>query len=493
MAGRTGSGKSSDGEALEEILARVDADELRAFALDMARDNEALERELRARFGRADAKQAKRDLQTITTTLMKRYEKRGFIDWRGSLEFENEYESAVESIVRPFVSAGDAGALVDLAVVRLVQLQRICIDDSNGFFSSAMRDVSKHIDLAFKLGDEEQRARLFAMMTEFLDKNPGKDRGQIYWFEQEEIAKRLERNFAREKQFAPAMIELADRHAARYPPEMKFGRDVNKLARDKWARTRILAMSTAGAAVSEMRAYAEEHDLLGYAEVVRILADAYMSCDAPQEAMDILRANLDASEPRYTRSTGEKAPRNVDYLEKVAGTYCSESEMMQLYLELLAHDWHASPKGSVDDADLCRWHDELRRIVGEDAWNELQEKLLAMASYSTASALLAHEGRLDELMEHILANEGVELEKYESVLKDVHPEPYVEHHLRYARMLAEDAYDRRGYREAAKGLAEVAKFRGGREQAQAVATEIVAANPRKTAFVDELRKAGFEV
>ncbi len=161
---------------------RVSADDLRAFVLDALRYDEARERELRATFGTRDVRQAKRgELQKATTALMRRYERDGFIDWRGALEFGREYGVVVEAVMRPLRSSEDVDALVELAVPRLVQLQRICIDDSDGFFSDALADVVGHLDQAFELGSREQRQQLFKALNAFTKVNPGKDRGDMYW------------------------------------------------------------------------------------------------------------------------------------------------------------------------------------------------------------------------------------------------------------------------------------------------------------------------
>ena len=112
--------------------------------------------------------------------------------------------------MRPFYSSKDAAALIDLAVPRLVQLQRICIDDSDGFFSDALDDVVAHLDRAFALGDSTQRRRLFETLSAFAEDNPGKDRGDVYWFEQEAVEEFVVDRFSQDPEFAPRMVGLAD-------------------------------------------------------------------------------------------------------------------------------------------------------------------------------------------------------------------------------------------------------------------------------------------
>lgn len=183
---------------------RVSADDLRAFVLDALHYDDVLERELRATFGTRDVRQAKRELQKATTALMRRYERGSFIDWRGALEFGREYGVVVEAVMRPFRSSEDVDALVELAVPRLVQLQRICIDDSDGFFFDALADVVGHLDQAFELGSREQRQQLFEALNDFTKVNPGKDRGDMCWFEQEVVGEFLADRFSRDVQFAQA-------------------------------------------------------------------------------------------------------------------------------------------------------------------------------------------------------------------------------------------------------------------------------------------------
>ena len=84
-ADEEGKGSEDGNESIEDIVMRTNADDLRAFVIEAARYDEALERELRATFGIADVKRAKRELQKVTTTLMRRYERGGFIDWHGAM------------------------------------------------------------------------------------------------------------------------------------------------------------------------------------------------------------------------------------------------------------------------------------------------------------------------------------------------------------------------------------------------------------------------
>lgn len=487
----TGDGKESEAEdeSIEDIVMRTSAEDLRVFIVEATRYDEALERELRATFGAADVKRAKRELQKVTTVLMRRYERGGFIDWHGAMEFAHEYAIAVESVMRPFYSSRDVGALVDLAVPRLVQLQRICIDDSDGFFSDALDDVAIHLDRAFALGDREQRQRLFEVLNGFSEENPGKDRGDIYWFEQEVVEEFLADRFSQDAEFAPGMMELADERLSALPPTPEGGYDRYRHKRIQWAGTRLKAMATLGNAPDALHDYAESYGLLGSADAVRLIADAYAATGLPHEAMALLRGNLDAKEPFRSVGRGDRPPRIVDRLIEIAGGACTRAELIELYTALLLLE----SDRSIRSDDLTRWYDELRHLAGDAEWDGMRKKLLGEAPDTTANTCLAHEGSLEELYDRIMANGGSDLMRFEKLLSDAHPEPYIERYIEDATSLMKRANDRRAYRSVAADLAHAAGLPGGQDPAQEAATSIRTEYPRRRALLDELRSAGFAV
>jgi len=487
----TGDGKDFDaeGESIEDIVMRTSEDDLRRFIVEAARCDEALERELRATFGTADVKQAKRELQKVTTALMRRFERGGFIDWRGAMEFAHEYAIGVESVMRPFYSTKDVGALVDLAVPRLVQLQRICIDDSDGFFSDALDDVVAHLDRAFAFGDREQRQRLFEVLSGFAEENPGKDRGDIYWFEQEAVEEFLADRFSQNAEFAPGMIELADEHLGALPPIPEGDYDRCRHERALWAGTRLKAMAALGDAPDALRDFAESNGLLGSADAVRLVADAYVAAGSPHEAIALLRVNLNAQEPFRSVRQETRAPRVVDRLVELANEACTEAELAELYASLLLME-HGR---EIRTDDLTCWYDELHRLSGDVAWDDLREKLLEKIPYATANTCLAHEGSLEELYDRIMANDGADLMRFEKLLSDAHPEPYIDRYIKDAVSRMGYANDRRAYRGVAADLAHAAGLPGGQDLAQEAATSIRTEYPRRRALLDELRSAGFVV
>lgn len=483
-----GSSREGSSEPIEDIVARVEVDDLRSFVINAARKDAQIDRALRATFGAADAREAKRELQKATSSIKQHYEYRGFIDWDASMGFENEYLEAIESIMRPFFSSKDVDGLIELVVPRLVQLQRISIDDSNGFFSNAVAGVTRQLDSAFELGDGRQRQRLFEALASFIEKNPGNDRGNIYWFEKDAVEGFLADRFARDAQFAPQMIELADKRLASLAPTAQGDFDPYRHDRQQWASARLTAMAALGEAPGTLREYAEKHDTLSNADMVRLVADAHLAAGSPQDAMSVLADHLDAAEPYRARRETERPPRLVDTLIEITAEHCSERDLAMLYVTLLL----SRPIRSTPDEDLRKWYDELRRLTAEDRWAGVRAQLLEDLPYERGNTLLAHEGSYEELYARIMEHGGRDLMRFESALAEQHPEPFVDHYIGYALSLMDRASDRRMYKDVARELKHAASLPGGKALAIAAADEIREKYPRRPALHEELRWAGLD-
>ncbi|MBR0406380.1 MAG: SWIM zinc finger family protein [Eggerthellaceae bacterium] len=482
-------GQTAKSESIEEIVERADASAIRAFLIEAALRDESIERQLRGTFCKADAKQAKRDLQKTTTALMRRYERGGFIDWRNAMDFECDYRESIDCIVSPLRIAEDVDGLIELAIARLVQLQRICIDDSDGFFTNAMVDVAEHIDLAYSWGDDAQRRKMLDELLGFLEENPGKDRGSIYWFEQDVIEDYIVRRFSSDPATAPSMLETARKQIEQLPALVVHGYDRNATKRTSWGIACMRAMTTTGSSPDEVRAYAEKGGLLETSDAIHALADAYSHANRLSEAAEIIRAHLNVRESFHYQSIGNRPARLVNRLIDITRNIGNERELAKLYASLLLTDFGYS----IREDDLTTWYEELKGLVGSDAWDATRNQLLQSMPSSTVQLCLAHEGSIEELYAHIIADDGNGLLRFEKLLADEHPEPYIDYYLHSARLQMETAHERKGYRRVAKCLAHAAGLPGGYDRACEAALDFRDDYPRRSALLDELRSAGFVV
>ncbi|ACV21485.1 Uncharacterized conserved protein [Slackia heliotrinireducens] len=469
----------------ENILDMMSEDDLRGFVRELMGEDERLERRVLSRMGVVDLKQAKSDLRKLTTDLMRTYEHSGMIDWRYSLDFENEYLAGVDDIVEPFRTTQDVDGLMELVVVRLMQLQRIRIDDSDGFFSTALYPVRDDMKKAFIWADVKQRRKMLQTLNSFLQKKPGTNRNDMYWFLEDCVQGFLLDAFPTDPELAQDVIAMADSRIAELPAQCNDrGYDRNGADRRQWKMGRLMALSSTDASFDELTEAADE--LLGEAKAVRVLSDALLREGRVDEALGMLRDNVDAFDER--RRGDDRPPRVVDRLIELTEQYKPVAEREVLLTWLLQN-----PPGKCSAKDLETWYDALHGLTGEQSWSQTRGALMATMPAGAKQTCLAHEDSLDELYECIMADGGGDLWKYESLLSDRYPQAYLELYLDQARFELNNSRDRREYNRAARALKKVVAFEGGFEIAQAEAEAVVAANPRKTALADELRKVGFAV
>ena len=473
--------------SLADAISQLSDAEKNAIIERLAAESELLRRQILATVTGTDAKQAKRDIQKTTTDLMKVYERSGYIEWRDSMDFENEYLGSIDAIVGPFFTHEDVAGLLELVIPRLVQLQRVRIDDSNGFFSEALYAIMRHIAFVLEKGSAAQRKKLFKLLQGFIEKNPGRDRGHIYWFEKEQVESFVIDNYCDVAEYAPQFIEMADKLIAELEPDITpYGRDMNEFARNRWRTVRMRAKRALGASADEM--LAESDGLLGKVDGLYAVVGAYVEEGNTEKAIELLRAHLGAYSDRgVMRRKDEEEP--VDKLIRLVSAKGDDAEMAELYTWLLTE----ADFGINRNLNVTAWYDGLKELTGEERWPETRKSVLAAMRPNRRNACLSHEGSFEELMASVEADDGVnELLTYERELAPLYPKPYIEYYTGRAEWEAKVAGDRRTYKRVADLLRKITQLGGGGPQkADELAQRFREANPRRTAFHDELRKAGF--
>ena len=157
---------------LAALVASVPETELRTFLLEALRRDEQLSTLFTQRFATIDVAASCRRLAKQIDAATWEYADRGFIDWRGALGFEQRYHELVHTSIDPLVARGAYVAALELSIQALHSLEPIEIDDSDGFFSSAIDDVEDMWDAWLKEGDDDFASALFERISRYLDEQP---------------------------------------------------------------------------------------------------------------------------------------------------------------------------------------------------------------------------------------------------------------------------------------------------------------------------------
>ena len=97
----------------------------------------------------------------------------------------------------------------------------------------------------------------------------------------------------------------------------------------------------------------------------------------------------------------------------------------------------------------------------------------------------------DRLLDEVISSGSIYMmDRYEKVLKKAYPDRMRTAYAAYVKKQAEIVSDRRRYKELMAYLKKIASYPQGRETAGEIAREWRMLYKRRTAMMDELRKAG---
>lgn len=460
-------------ESLDEIAGRLDAETLRAFVLDELGRDDKMACRFRMRFGKRDGKTSVAEFKKAITQLKSAYSRRGFIEWNEALDFEMEMRDLVESAMMPCFEREAYGEVIDLVFALLVKLQTIYIDDSHGFFAEMMSEVRGCLSEVRRLAPPEVVADMAERLASFVRKNPGRDEGDIYWFERETVEEVLREEFASDERFCELIMKLADERIAAIEEDalqLSYGAYSLRLAAD-WVVARLQAMAAAGMAAAERERYAEEW--MEFAPVRQVFVD---------EALEV----------------GD-VPRAIRLLEEGAGEGPCPDQLLELYEQ--AGDVDALRRGlrrnllgynSYDVEGARALYRRFLGLYGEEEREAARDELLTSLERSRVrQACLAEAGMLEELRDSIDQEQYGKLDvalSFANELAAIYPAWLLGLYADDVREAASRASSRKAYRAVVERMRGMTALEGGEEAMHTLADELRALYPRRPAFQEELAK-----
>ena len=460
-------------ESLGEIAGRLDAETLRAFVLDELGRDDRMARRFRMRFGKRDEKASVAEFKKAITQLKSAYARRGFIEWNEALDFEIEMRDLIESAVAPCLERGAYRAAVDLVFALLVKLQTIYIDDSHGFFTEMMSEVRGYLSEVRRLAPPEVVADMVERLASFVRKNPGRDEGDIYWFERETAEDVLREEFASDKRFCELIMTLADERIAAIEEDalrLSYGAYSLRLAAD-WVVARLQAMAAAGMTTTERERYAEEW--MEFTPVRQVFVDEALAVGDTSRAIRLLEEGM-----------GE-GPCPDQLLELYEREGDVEALKGGLRRNLLAYNGYDVEGARALYRRLLGLYDaEEREVVRDELLSSLERSRMRQAC-------LAEAGMLEELRASIDQEQYGKLDvalSFANELADVYPAWLLGLYADEVREAAGCASSRKHYRAVVERMRGMAAIEGGEEAMRTLADELRTCYPRRPAFQDELSK-----
>ena len=469
-AGKTDAA-NEDPPDLEQLVAAASDEGVRSFLLQALRHDELLATEFVQRFGKVDARVARERLALQIEKVAWECSDRGFIDWNSSLVFERRYHEVVYASIDPLVERGEYAAALELSVQVLRSLERIAIDDSNGFFSGAIDDVKRMWETWIASGGEAFERQLFSAIGTYLDDEPDDDETyDIYLYAANMAREVLFAHYADLPEYAADFVAMADE---RIEDARTYGGNPAR-----WVIVRLRALRASGMGAEELLKeagpFAEEES------VCQFLVDWALERGDAELAVALLEGCKEASRKRADGTYSLAVSRQLAILYEGRDVGAMRGELRYLLQ-------HVTCYGAADRPEDL-WA-RLRESYDADEWAVRRDALLAELPDVVHLDCLAAEGLYDRLMLEAEKGGASAVRAYESELVPHYPDRVLKVYLdELVAHGANPGSSRKAYRYLAQELRHVKSLPGGEAPVRRFVAQMRQRFPRRPALLDELSR-----
>lgn len=469
-----------------EILSQMDGEAVRSY-LKMILDADGRWRDdFLHRFADLDARRLKLDFLNGISATVRDYSYRGFVDYRSAFQCELALSDYVHGFLDPLLDRGEYTATFELTAAFALHLQKIAIDDSDGFFDSMMSLAEIYWVEAFEHADFTLKRRMLEWMREFAvsGRDDSEDESGILWYARERVESFMLEHMAKDPEIAKDLIELAElilvEETARYEAALAsesapWGPYTGRLV--LWARVKLQCMNLMGIPYEQ-----QERFVLGCPpafELIKPLVEKAQRSGKSERGLRLLEQHKE--DARAVRYPTEASLLLLNLYEKSGNEEKALEELFDLSL-------NGRPQ---NDAQLRSWFRKLKRRAGSE-WPRYEKRLVngLASNQSRLRELYAETGDTEALAKSLQQGASrYEFERFRDRLLDSHPELYAtmyEREIRHA--LFGCARSRDVYRENARLLAVLQSIPSGEETAEAIVSELRELYPRRRALMEELDK-----
>ena len=457
--------KAEGSENLTQVLQRVSIDELRGFLLDLCNEDERIKNRVLLKYsasvGQVQLSHLWQELEAISD---EHSDRRGWINWEQAADYESAITGFLEDNTKILLERNQVLEAFEVICKTIYRVGEQDLDDSDGTLTGIMSFAYQCLSDVTAVSDQAEKETIFS------------------WFEA-----RIRNDDAPE--YAKDMI------SAFFDDEFH---DKKFLAR----KLRLFADEDLLAAEDDWRArYRRNHNIVQSLNIMEEL-------DCPEtQIQEYVQKYWEFSE---VRKTAEKWAERSGDIEKAILIFKESKTLDRQYAGLVAEYSRElvrlyQQKGNIKkvkeelefqifscmQSDLL-YINMLKGYCGKEEWTIYRERILAASScFSVRFLLMESEGMLERLLQEIVrTNSNYLLDRYEGTLKKHFPEQMRDAYVAYVNHNAEQTSDRKTYNHLVRYLQKVQKYPGGAEIAAEIAKNWRVLYYRRSAMIDELRKAG---
>ena len=458
-------------QEVEEIIERIPEEELRSFVKEIAAQNSEIRNILMTRYAvKIDEKQMDLLKQGVNQHVWEYGDRSGYIDYRNAWDFCWALENYLEDKVDTLIDRKCYRQAFELTNYVFRTIGNIDIDDSDGGTSqvaNACYDKWKEI---LENCSEEEKNEMFSWFMSHLSCDYVVDYMEDYMedfltheFQNREMLEKMLKDLDERIEMQTSSTDCGSTWSARYGYE-------NNIIK------RLELMERLGFSAEEIREYRRQHWRFSVVRELEIQEN--LNNGNLDEAIRILQESkiLDKEYPGLV----------AQYSEQLISIYETQTDKEAYKKELLYYVFECLQNNLVHIY-------KLKEVCTDKEWEDYREQILKNPkNYNILYPFMEKEGMYEPMLECLKKETFIyNLDRYEKVLKEKFPEQVRDIYISYLHHEAERADNRKRYRELMKYLKKIRRYPGGKEKASEIAENWRGMYYRRTAMMDEMRKAGF--
>ena len=458
-------------QEVEEIIERIPEEELRSFVKGIAAQDSEIRNTLMTRYAvKIDEKQMNLLKQGVGQLVWEYGDRSGYIDYRNALDFCWALENYLEEKGNTLIERKCYGQAFELTNYVFKTIGNIDIDDSDGGtaqVANACYDKWKEI---LENCSEEEKNEMFSWFMSHLSCDYVVDYMEDYMedfltheFQNREMLEKMLKDLDKKIEMQTSSTDCGSTWSARYGYE-------NNIIK------RLEFMERLDLPAEEIREYRRQH--WRFSAVRELEIQENLDNGNLGEAIRILQESkiLDKEYPGLI----------ARYSEQLISIYETQTDKEAYKKELLYYVFECPQNNLVHIY-------KLKEVCTDKEWEDYREQILKNPkNYNILYPFMEKEGMYESMLECIRKETFIyNLDKYEKVLKEKFPEQVRDIYISYLHHEAERAGNRKRYRELMKYLKKIRRYPGGKEKASEIAENWRGMYYRRTAMMDEMRKAGF--
>ena len=458
-------------QEVEEIIERIPEEELRSFVKGIAAQDSEIRNTLMTRYAvKIDEKQMNLLKQGVGQLVWEYGDRSGYIDYRNALDFCWALENYLEEKGNTLIERKCYGQAFELTNYVFKTIGNIDIDDSDGGtaqVANACYDKWKEI---LENCSEEEKNEMFSWFMSHLSCDYVVDYMEDYMedfltheFQNREMLEKMLKDLDKKIEMQTSSTDCGSTWSARYGYE-------NNIIK------RLELMERLDFPAEKIREYRRQH--WRFSTVRELEIQENLDNGNLDEAIRILQESkiLDKEYPGLI----------ARYSEQLISIYETQTDKEAYKKELLYYVFECPQNNLVHIY-------KLKEVCTDKEWEDYREQILKRPkNYNILYPFMEKEGMYERMIECIKKETFIyNLDRYEKVLKDKFPEQVRDIYISYLHHEAERAGNRKRYRELMKYLKKIRRYPGGKEKASEIAENWRAVYYRRTAMMDEMRKAGF--